>query len=54
VRMGSHAAVRRLEPGVFEITANTDVEISLPGGKIHKLSAGEMAKHGGVVTIRTR
>ena len=42
VRMPSEACVRRVEPGVYEVSGNTDMEVTLGGGKPHRVLAGSM------------
>jgi len=54
VRMSTFAAVRRVEPGVYEIAGNADLEVMLPGGIRKALTAAALAKSGGTVQVRVK
>ena len=51
VRQSTFAALRRVEPGVYELTADVDVEVRLPDGKTRKVSVDELIKSGGKVRM---
>ncbi len=50
VRQSTFAAVRRVGPGVFEVSSDSDIEISIGGRPARKISAAEFA--GGAVTVK--
>jgi len=50
-RMSTHAAVRRLEDGRWELTANSDVTVTLPDGRTHTVTAAQLAEAGGVLVL---
>lgn len=52
VRLVGFAGVRRIEPGVYELQGDSDVEITL-AGETFEITAGQLADNGGRITLRT-
>ncbi len=51
LRQSTFVALRRVEDKVYELTADVDVEISLPGLPARKISLAEIEKAGGAVRV---
>jgi len=50
-RQSAFVVVRRLEPGRYEVRANSDVALVLPGGKAVAITARQLAENGGSVVV---
>jgi hypothetical protein len=51
VRQSTFAALRRIEPGLYELTADVDLEFRLPGAKPRTITVAELVKAGGAIRI---
>jgi hypothetical protein len=49
-RLSTFVSVRRVEAGVYELTADVDVEVTI-GGTTHAITTDELAKNNGVVRL---
>jgi hypothetical protein len=51
VRQSVTASLRRVDPGEYELTADVDVEVTLPGGKTRNVTVEELARANGAVRL---
>ncbi len=49
VRQSTFAHLRRVEPGVYELTADVDVEVRLPDGRARQVRLADLIKNGGTM-----
>ena len=53
VRHSTFASLRRIKPGVFELAADVDLEVTLPGAKARKVTADDLRRTNGLVRLTT-
>jgi hypothetical protein len=51
VRQATQVSLRRTAPGVYELTADTEVEITLGKGAPRRITEAELIAHNGVISI---
>ena len=51
VRQSTSASLRRTGVGIYELHADIDVEVTLPDGQVHKVTAAELHARGGTVQL---
>ena len=54
VRQSTGAGLRRIGVGVFELRADVDVEVTLPDGQIHEVTAENLHARGGTVLLQAK